>query len=187
MTSHDVSPGLDESSSSEPPTWVRAALGIILVLAGVFILGDLGLVAEISTVFIGATAIAAGAFEIAHAFWTKGWGGLAWHVVLGVLYIAFGIVLVAEPLSGSLILSYVLGLLLLLSGILRALHALSHWREAGWIMLLSGIFGIVAGLVILSGFPKTTFWVLGLLLGIDLMSHGAAWLTYGRSPIGRPV
>jgi uncharacterized membrane protein HdeD (DUF308 family) len=76
-------------------------------------------------------------------------------------------------------LTYVLGLLLLLSGILRIFVGVSRWQDAGWIMLSSGVFGVLAGLVILTGFPRTTLWVLGLLLGIDLMSHGAAWLTYG--------
>ena len=185
MTSYDVSSRATSGSSSAPPTWVRVLLGVILILAGIFILGDISLAALISPVLIGATAIAVGAFEIVHAFWTRGWGGLAWHVVLGVLYVALGIVLVAEPLS-SLILTYVLGLLLLLSGILRILHGVTHWKEVGRIMLLSGAFGVLAGLVILSGFPRTTFWLLGLLLGIDLISHGAAWLTYGRLAKTRP-
>ena len=130
MTSYDIPSEPKADSSSDPPTWVRVMLGTILVLAGVFILGDLGLAAVISTVFIGATAIAAGAFEIAHACWTKGWGGLVWHILLGVLYVVFGIVLVAEPLSGSLVLGYVLGLLLLFSGILRIMLALP-WFARG--------------------------------------------------------
>ena len=53
-------------------------------------------------------------------------------------------------------------------------------------MLLSGAFGVLAGLLILSGFPRNHFWLLGLLLGIDLISHGAAWLTYGRLATTRP-
>jgi uncharacterized membrane protein HdeD (DUF308 family) len=52
-------------------------------------------------------------------------------------------------------------------------------------MLLSGVFGILAGVVILVGFPKTTLWVLGLVLGMDLLFHGVAWLTYARLPAAR--
>jgi uncharacterized membrane protein HdeD (DUF308 family) len=151
-----------------------------------FILGDVALTTFISAALIGATAIAAGTFEIAHALWTKGWGGLAWHVLLGFLYVCFGIVLVAEPLPGSPLLPYVLGLLLVLSGIIRILFGSAHRKGSGWIMLSSGVFGVLAGLVILTGFPRTTFWLLGLLLGIDLISHGTAWLAHGgRPPRGR--
>jgi hypothetical protein len=43
------------------------------------------------------------------------------QVVLGILYIAFGIVLVSQPLTGALLLAYVLGLALLISGVVRML------------------------------------------------------------------
>jgi uncharacterized membrane protein HdeD (DUF308 family) len=49
-------------------------------------------------------------------------------------------------------------------------------------MLLSGSFGVLAGLVILTGFPMTGLWVLGFLLGVDLISHGIAWLIYAWRP-----
>ena len=58
------------------------------------VLGDIMLVTLISTIFIGWVSIFTGAFEIVHAFWTKGWGGFHWQVLLGVLYVAFGAVLV---------------------------------------------------------------------------------------------
>jgi len=149
-----------------------------MILAGFFVLGDVMLVTVISTIFIGWVAIIAGAFEIVHAFWTKGWGGFVWQVLLGILYIAFGVVLVGQPVASALILTYVLGMMLLISGLVRILIGISHWREAGWIMLLSGVFGVLAGLVILTGFPMTGLWVLGFLLGVDLISHGIGWLAY---------
>src|SRR5207249_4881569 len=81
--------------------------------------GDVMLVTVISTIFIGWVAIIAGAFEIVHAFWTKGWGGFVWQVLLGILYIAFGVVLVGQPVASALILTYVLGMMLLISGLVR--------------------------------------------------------------------
>jgi uncharacterized membrane protein HdeD (DUF308 family) len=51
----------------------------------------------------------------------------------------------------------------------------------GWAML-SGAFGVLAGLVTLSGFLMTGLWVLGFVLGVDLISHGIAWLTYAWQP-----
>jgi uncharacterized membrane protein HdeD (DUF308 family) len=187
MTTFDNSSPLRTGNLSAPPFWVCVLLGIVMILAGILVLGDVVLVTVISTIFIGWVSIAAGAFEIVHAFWTKGWGGFVWQILLGILYIAFGVVLVSQPVASALILTYVLGLMLLMSGIIRILLGFSHWREAGWIMLLSGAFGILAGLVILTGFPMTGLWVLGFLLGIDLISHGVAWLTYAWQPAARPT
>jgi uncharacterized membrane protein HdeD (DUF308 family) len=180
MTAHDAA-----SQLPAPPTRVRFLLGIVLILAGILVLGDIAIAALISTMFIAIVAIVAGAFEIAHAFWAKGWGGFFWQFLLGVLYVAFGIVLLSEPASGALLLTYLIGLLLLISGLVRTLFSFSHWRQAGWVMLLSGVFGVLAGLVVLTGFPKATLWVLGLVLGIDLLFHGVAWLTYVWLPAAR--
>jgi uncharacterized membrane protein HdeD (DUF308 family) len=172
----------NESELSVPATLVRVLLGIVLIMAGVVVLGDVALATRISAFIIGLFAIVGGAFQILHALWTKGWGGFFWHILLGVLYIAFGGVLVSQPVTGALILTYVLGLVMLLSGIVRVFLSISHWREAGWVMLISGVFAVLAGLVVLTGFPMTGLWVLGLLLGIDLISHGAAWLAYALFP-----
>jgi uncharacterized membrane protein HdeD (DUF308 family) len=51
--------------------------------------------------------------------------------------------------------------------------------------LLSGIFGILAGLVILIGWPVTGLWVIGFLLGIDLIFHGFGWLLLAWQPAVR--
>lgn len=170
-----------------PPKWLRILLGIVLILGGIFVVGDLALATLVSTLLIGFTAIVMGAFEIIHAFWTKGWGGFLWQILLGALYIVFGWIVVSQPVSGALILTYVLGLVLLASGIVRIIVAFTHWSKAGWLMLVSGVFGILAGLIILTGWPATGIWVLGLLLGIDLISHGVAWLTRGWLPSALPA
>jgi uncharacterized membrane protein HdeD (DUF308 family) len=184
MTTYDPETA-SEAGLSVPPTWLRVLLGIVMILAGIFVLGDVALATLVSTLFIGFTAIVAGAFEILHAFWTKGWGGFIWHILLGALYIAFGLLVVYQPVTGALVLTYILGLVLLASGIVRIFMSFRHWADAGWLMLLSGAFGVLAGLVILTGWPTTGLWVLGLLLGIDLISHGVAWLTYGWLPAAR--
>lgn len=176
-----------ETSSAHhaPPTWLRLVLGIVLILGGLFVLGDIAIATFVSVLFIGFTAIAVGAFEIIHAFWTKGWGGFLGQLLLGVLYIAFGYMIVIQPASGALILTLALGLLLLVSGIVRIFMAFRDWGEHRWIMILSGSFAVLAGMIIITGWPATGIWVLGLLLAVDLISHGIAWLTYGWRPAGQ--
>ena len=185
MTAYDSSSRTGVGSLPVPPFWICVLLGLVMIVAGILVLGDVVLVTVISTMFIGWVSIFTGGFEVIHAFWTKGWGGFVWQVLLGILYIAVGVVLVSQPVVSALIVTYVLGLVLLISGIVRILLGISHWREAGWIMLLSGIFGVLAGLVILTGFPMTGLWVLGFLLGVDLISHGIGWLAYAWRPAAR--
>lgn len=165
-------------SFGPPPLWVCTLLGFVMILAGILALSDLMFATIISVKLIGLTAIAAGGFEIIHAFWTKGWGGFLWQILLGALYLAFGLVLVAQPASGALILTYLLGALLIASGIIRYVLSFAHWSQNGWMMLISGTFGLLAGLLIVFGIPNISVWALGFLLGVDLLSHGLAWLLY---------
>jgi uncharacterized membrane protein HdeD (DUF308 family) len=197
MAAEDAVPLSGTRSPVRPPGWVRLLLGIVMILAGVAVLTDVAFASLVSSTFIGATAIVVGTFEIVHAVWTRGWGGLPWQMLLGLLYIVLGLVLVGVAGSsvmvltyvlvrsagqGELLLTYGLGLVLLLSGIVRILLGLSRWRESGWVMLFAGVFGVVAGLIVLAEFPKTGFWIFGLLLGVDLIVHGAAWLGFAILP-----
>src|SRR5262245_32569874 len=110
MTAYDSSSRTGVGGLPSPPFWVCILLGLVMIAAGILVLGDIMLFTLISTIFIGWVSIFTGAFEVIHAFWTKGWGGFIWQVLLGILYIAFGIVLVSQPLASALILTYVLGL-----------------------------------------------------------------------------
>ncbi|MCP3467700.1 MULTISPECIES: HdeD family acid-resistance protein [unclassified Bradyrhizobium] len=170
-----------------PPFWVCALLGIVLIAAGLFALGDVVFATLISVKLIGVIAIAAGAFEIMHAFWTRGWGGFLWQVLLGVLYLGLGFLLLSQPVSGALILTYFLGAILFASGAIRCVLSFARWRQNGWMMLISGAFATLAGLVILLGFPEISVWALGFLLGVDLISHGLAWLLYALQSVRRTV
>jgi uncharacterized membrane protein HdeD (DUF308 family) len=69
--------------------------------------------------------------------------------------------------------------MLVISGFVRIFLGIKHWRQIGWVFLVSGLFGILAGLVILTGFPRSGMWVLGFVFAFDLIIHGVAWLTYG--------
>ncbi|WP_458757148.1 HdeD family acid-resistance protein [Afipia sp. TerB] len=172
-------------SPGSPPLWVCTLLGIVLIAAGLLALGDVVFATIISVKLIGFTAIAAGAFEIIHAFWTKGWGGFLWQILLGALYLAFGGVLLTQPASGAVVLTYFLAIAFLASGVIRCVLSFAHWRQNGWMMLISGIFGLFAGVLIMFGFPTISFWALGFLLGVDLISHGLAWLLYAFQSVRR--
>ena len=183
MTVYDSRSGIE--ALSPPPLWVCVLLGLVMIGAGVAALGDVVFATVISVKLIGLTAIAAGAFEIVHAFWTRGWGGFLWQILLGTLYIAFGLVLLTQPASGALILTYFLGAVLFASGVIRCVLSFAYWRQNGWMMLISGLFALLAGLLILFGFPTISAWALGFLLGVDLISHGLAWLLYALHAVRR--
>jgi len=171
---------------SPPSRWTCAFLGVAMIAAGILALGDVVFATIISVKLIGLTAILAGAFEIIHAFWTKGWGGFLWQVLLGALYLAFGLLLLTQPAAGALILTSLLGAVLLASGIIRCVLSFAHWQQGGWLMLVSGAIGLLAGFLIVFGFPTISVWALGFLLGVDLISHGLAGCCTRSNRHGEP-
>jgi uncharacterized membrane protein HdeD (DUF308 family) len=159
--------------------WWFALLGIVMVAGGTFMLGNLAAATVVSTIFIGATFVVLGAFQIVKAFSTKDWSGTALSAVLGILYLLAGIVLWSNPVAGAQSLTLLLAAMLVGSGAVRLWLAYQHWHTMGGLLTFSGIIAILAGLVIFAGWPASSIWVLGLCLAIDVLFQGFAWLMFG--------
>jgi uncharacterized membrane protein HdeD (DUF308 family) len=156
--------------------WTYALLGIALLIGGIIVLGDIVAASLISAIFISWAIAIAGIIQIVHAFSVRHWGGFLFDLLLGVLYIAAGAILLANPAAASIKLTLLLGAVLAASGLVRMVLAM--WQHTGWGFLLSGLVAILAGFLILSRWPSSGLWVLGLFLGIDLIVHGSAWIAY---------
>jgi uncharacterized membrane protein HdeD (DUF308 family) len=67
----------------------------------------------------------------------------------------------------------------IVEGVLSIMHALEYKRKVsarwGW-MLASGIFDCILAAVIWAGLPGTVEWVLGLLVGINMLCGGLAMI-----------
>ena len=117
---------------------------------------------------LGVVLLFAGAFGLAN---------VALDMLVGILYVAGGAMLLLNPLRASLSLTLMLGIIWILSGLVRVFLAegMGRGRRA---FMLSGTVSIFAGLVILFQWPASGLWVLGLCLGVDLIFHGIAWTAY---------
>jgi uncharacterized membrane protein HdeD (DUF308 family) len=68
---------------------------------------------------------------------------------------------------------------LIASGVVRLFQAFQYWQWFGVLLLASGIIGILAGLVILAKWPISGLWVIGFVVGVDLLFHGVWWIVLG--------
>jgi uncharacterized membrane protein HdeD (DUF308 family) len=169
--------------------WLYLILGILLLLGGVIVLGDVVLASVISAIFIAWVIIISGIIQVVHAFSVRDWKYFILDLLLGVLYVVAGLILLSNPVAASVTLTLALGVILILSGIFRLVLA-GAVRQDAWGILFSGIVALLVGIVILARWPASGLWVLGLLLGIDLIFNGLAWISYSfsvrsKSVIGR--
>jgi uncharacterized membrane protein HdeD (DUF308 family) len=159
--------------------WI-VALGVIYVIAGFVALGSVVL-ATVATVFVvGIMMLIAGVAEVINAFQIKTWGKFLLWLLLGVLYIVAGFVTFENPLLAAALLTLLLGVSLVASGIMRIVLAFSMKEGAPWIWVaLSGAITLLLGIVILAHWPVSGLYILGLFLGIDLVLAGASWIAVG--------
>lgn len=159
--------------------WICALLGVVLLVAGVFVLFHAVLASLVVATFFAAGMIVGGLFQIWHAFSSRGWRGFALSLIVGVLFALGGGLMLLNPLATSLGLTLGVAALMLVSGVFRLVLAFRHWGDYGWLLLASGLLGVVTGIVLFLGFPWSGLVVPGILLGIDLIMHGAWWLAVG--------
>jgi uncharacterized membrane protein HdeD (DUF308 family) len=156
------------------------ALGIGLVLCGVVALMSVVVATAVTVLWVGVMMIAAGAIEIVHGLKHKGWGRATLWVVAGAFYVVGGFFAVINPLLASVVLTLLLGIALVAAGISRFLlgYHLKGDEHSGWIMI-SGLVTFLFGLVILVHWPFSSLYVLGIILGVDLIQAGVGWINLG--------
>lgn len=169
-----IIPGASWEAVRDHSGWFLA-LGILWIVLGTVAVVLPWLATVAAALTIGALLAAGGIMQIVQSFRCKRWRGTALHVVMGLLYLAAGVILLFLPLQGILTLTLVLAGLFIAVGILRIIAALQDRDLRGWGWLLfSGILGVAVGLIIWLGWPGTAVWALGLLVGIELIFSGWA-------------
>jgi uncharacterized membrane protein HdeD (DUF308 family) len=156
------------------------ALGIAMMLLGVFAWFDVVAVTLAGTIFIGAALLVGGVFEVAHAFMDRSWGGFLLQVLAGILYAIAGLLIMAEPVRGAVVVTIVLAVVMIVAGIGQIVMALRHWHMGGaGLLLLSGLISAIVGVALYVTLPWSGLWVLGTLIAVQLIFRGAAWFEFG--------
>ena len=156
------------------------AFGVLLVVLGVAAL-FFSLIATIATVTLnGFLFLIAGGAEIGIGMHSREWGRFFLWVVGGLVYIAAGVLCIVNPVLASVALTLLLGAGLIAAGAVRAFLAtqLPPDHPRALIFLAAGIT-ILLGLIIVSHWPLDSVYVLGTLLGVDLLFHGVGWVSFG--------
>ncbi len=83
--------------------------------------------------------------------------------------------LLRNPDAGLLIMTVLLIVFFFVEGISKIIFALNIRPFIGWSwVLLSGIIGLLLGAYLWANMPLSSEWVLGVLLGIQLIVEGVA-------------
>jgi uncharacterized membrane protein HdeD (DUF308 family) len=123
--------------------------------------------------------VVAGIFYLAHAFSVHSAGAAAWRVLIGVIYVAAGLYLVLHPAVSLASFTLLFAALFFAEGVLQIV-AYSQLRTLtghghAW-LLADGILTLLLGAFITLSWPYSALWVIGTIVGINLIVSGVARL-----------
>lgn len=156
--------------------WTGAAMLLLGVVALVFPFVS----TLVATAFVGWMLIFAGLVLTYQAFSIRGAGPFFGALLSGLLTLGAGIVVLARPVGGEIAITLALGVMFLVQSAVEAALAfeLRPLRAWGWV-LMSAVAGAVLAIAILSGWPGSSLYTLGILIGVNFISSGAATLAIG--------
>lgn len=159
--------------------WV-VALGALFIVGGVVALFNVFAATIVAIIYIAAAMVVSGAWEIVTAFQIRPWGRALLLGVIGALTLFAGIAAARFPILAAVSFTALIGGLLVGCGALKLALAW-HLRDLGrWqLIALAGGLSILLGGMILAEWPTSGLYVLGLLLGMNLLFEGIGWVAMG--------
>ncbi|HXW25828.1 MAG TPA: HdeD family acid-resistance protein [Xanthobacteraceae bacterium] len=150
--------------------------GLVMVVLGLAAIAEPMLATLAVTIFAGWLFLIAGIVGLAGVFTAWKTPGIVWTLIRALVAILAGVLLLARPLAGILTLTIILAAFFAAQGVTQIIVAIKHRAMLpswGWV-LVSGIIDLVLAAIIISGWPETAEWVLGLLVGVNLFMSGLA-------------
>lgn len=156
--------------------WGRyLALGLILILLGIAVIGSTYYATVISMILLGIFLIGAGSVQVIQAYLATKWGRFFLSLFLGILYIFTGIFCLSKPATAAISITLWISAFLVVVGLIRMLLAsLIRFDQWGWVFF-NGIVTFLLGMMIYANWPISGLWVVGLFIGIDMILSGISW------------
>jgi uncharacterized membrane protein HdeD (DUF308 family) len=159
--------------------WWFLLLGVLLVVCGVaaivFPPVMVGTTLAVP-VLLGVLLMIGGVATVISSFWAGKWSGFLLQLLVGILYLVVGFVFTEHPFETDLALTLFIAILFIIVGVFRTAAALSlQFPQWGWAML-NGVITFLAGIIIYRSLPDGALWVLGLLIGLEMIFNGWMWI-----------
>jgi uncharacterized membrane protein HdeD (DUF308 family) len=149
--------------------------GVLLVVAGILaviysVISSVAVVVLLGWLLIASGVLQGlslvGARHVPH-FWLQ--------LISVILAILIGFLFLRDPAQGMTTLALLLIVFFMMEGISKVVFALTirPFPNWGWV-LASGLIGVLLALILWASLPATAMWLIGVLLGINLISIGAA-------------
>lgn len=164
-------------------------LGILFILLGCLSLSMVVSLTLMSIFFLGVLFEIAGVAQLIDVFGSRRWRAALWHALIAFFYIILGGFIIFDPVLASSIITLLIACTLIVIGLSRFIMALSlREHTTGWLFLLiSSLASIILGILIITEWPISGLWVIGLFISIELLINGWSYVFFSiviRKKIG---
>lgn len=154
-------------------------LGFVLLILGFMVLGNVVLATAVSVLWIAWLTLISGLMMLGVTLISIR-SGISWSTLLGGAALAvLGLFMLRNPLVAAIALTMMAGAIFFVSGVVRIGLALTVPAHK-WIFILGGLISIVLALWILTNPTAATLKLLGILLGVQVLSEGITLILFGR-------
>lgn len=161
-------------------------VGILLVIAGIILLGNVVFATAVSVLLLGWTALISGMVLVVGTL-LRIRSGASWAVALGGVVLAvLGVFILRNPAIGALTLTLLGGSLFLTTGLVRVFGGFVV-PEARVVLVSSGVISVVLGLWVLLNLTTATLILLGTLLAVQTLLEGVTMIAVGRLRPRKPA
>lgn len=158
-------------------------MGVLTIIFGILAMAMPWVAGQSILLLTGLLVMAGGVTRMIWAFKAVSLGKGILVFLIGALTLVAGIVIVANPILGSGVLTIMLSAYFLFDGVAELVAAIGMPRGQvgkGWLMF-DGVITLLLGVAIYTGFPLAGTFAIGVLLGIKLLFIGLTMLTVGSA------
>ncbi|MBI1360015.1 MAG: HdeD family acid-resistance protein [Alphaproteobacteria bacterium] len=150
--------------------------GALLVVLGLGAIAVPAIASIAVASFLGWLFLVGGGVGLATALMSRRAPGFWWSLISAALALAAGVFLIDAPLRGAVSLAILLAAFLFADGVAMILFGLDHRKQTskrwGW-FVFNGVLDLGLAIIVVMALPAAALWVLGVIVGIDLVFGGS--------------
>ena len=151
--------------------------GVVMLILGVLAVAVPAAATVVVEIYVGWLFLISVVVGLVVVFSAGSLPAFLWSLVTAALSVVAGILLIGRPAEGVVSLTLVLTAFFIAEGVWQIVASIAYRdvlaRTWGW-MLLSGLSDLALAAIIILGWPTTAAWVVGLLVGVNLITSGFA-------------
>ncbi len=156
--------------------------GVVMIILGILAVAAPVIATITIDIYIGWLFLFSGVIGLIALFSAHDIPAFLWSLITAALSVVLGVLLIWKPVEGALSLTFILTAFFIVEGVFQIATSLAYRNLLpgtwGW-MLASGVSDLALVAVIVLGWPASGVWVLGLLVGFNLIMSGWAIVMAG--------